>query len=84
MADTPGYYAEPTPGERGWPRGPLFDETGPHPDAPFAIGFCPKCATNARRTCSVRGFFQCPNCLFPWRDSRVGQQQRSFEDYFTA
>lgn len=84
-ATTPGYFREPVPWERGWPRGPLFDHRGPHPDAPFAIGFCPKCTANARRSCSVRGFFLCPNCLFPWYDERVGKQRRrrSLSDYIT-
>lgn len=82
--DTPaGYRAdEPTHGGYGMPRGPL----GTHdvgPLAPVAIGFCPWCGANARGTCSNRGVFDCPRCTFYWYDERVGQQTRSFEDFFS-
>jgi len=77
-----GYRAEPVRGERGFPRGPLAT----HDDGPFApcaIGFCPFCGANARRTCSVRGFFDCPECTFYWFDRRVGEQTKSFDDFFS-
>jgi len=71
---------EPTHGGHGMPRGPL----GTHEAGQVqAIGFCPLCGTNARRTCSNRGVFDCPTCFFVWYDERVGEQWRSFEDYFS-
>lgn len=71
---------EPTHGVRGMPKGPL----GTLPDrAPMtAIGFCPHCGSNARRSCSVSGVFACSECLFVWYDDRVGEIERSFSDYF--
>lgn len=72
-----GYTAEPRRGKRAFPRGPLGHvESGP------AIGFCPRCGTNARRACAVRGIFDCPYCTFQWLDDRVGEQERSIDDYF--
>lgn len=72
-----------THGGYGMPRGPLGhirDNPGPFP----AIGFCPRCGENARRTCSNRGVFDCPRCTYFWFDDRVGKQtrHRQFEDYF--
>lgn len=76
------YRAEPQAGDRGHPVGPIgTHDTGPY--AGCAIGFCPWCGTNARRTCQVRGLFDCPNCPYYWRDPRVGEQTRSIEDYFS-
>lgn len=65
------------------PRGPLGDEPA---DAPVtaAIGFCPRCGENARLTTEVRGTFNCPGCSYQWHDSRVGEQTRKIEDYFTS
>lgn len=76
------YRAERKQGDRGYPRGPLCS----HDDfrRTCAIGFCPKCGTNARKTTQVRGLFHCPTCDLAWHDSRVGQQPRSFDDYFDA
>lgn len=70
---------EPTHGGYGMPRGPL----GAIPDAapPAAIGFCPLCGSNSRRTCSNRGAFECPTCLFSWYDERVGEQSYELEDF---
>lgn len=68
-----------THGGYGMPRGPLGTaDTGPT----CAIGFCPMCGTNARKTCWNRGAFDCPNCTFVWYDSRIGKQSREFDDYF--
>jgi hypothetical protein len=64
---------------RDFPRGPL----GHIESAPTAIGFCRLCGANARRTTAVRGVFNCPDCFWQWVDSRVGEQPRQFEDYFT-
>lgn len=70
----------PTHGGYGMPRGPI----AAIPDAAptVAIGFCPMCGANARGTCSNRGAFDCPDCMFFWYDNRVGEQTRSIEDYF--
>lgn len=65
---------------RGWPRGPLGHIESP---APTAIGFCRLCGANARRTTCVRGMFDCPDCFWQWVDERVGEQPRSFEDFFS-
>lgn len=75
------YRAEPTEGERAYPIGPISThDVGPY--APCAIGFCPWCAANARRTVAVRGLFDCPECTYYWYDERVGEQTRKIEDYF--
>lgn len=71
--------AERTHGGYGMPRGPLG--TVPESAPPAAIGFCPMCGTNARQTCSNRGVFDCPRCVFAWFDDRVGEQPRSLEDF---
>jgi len=65
---------------RGWPRGPLGLVESP---APTAIGFCRLCGANARRTTVVRGMFDCPDCFWQWMDTRVGEQTRDIEDYFS-
>lgn len=81
MVLTDGYRARtvfPSHGGYGMPRGPLGHVESPQPTA---IGFCPRCGTNARRTCSNRGAFDCPRCVHQWVDSRVGEQTRSFEDF---
>lgn len=65
-----------------YPRGPLGDE--PAENRPtVAIGFCSKCGANARASTTVRGLFRCFECGYQWSDSRVGEQTREFEDYFT-
>ena len=66
----------------GQPRGPIG--TVPEAAPTAAIGFCPLCGANARRTCSNRGAFDCPVCTFDWYDERVGEQSRSIEDYFST
>lgn len=77
------YRADPVEGERGYPIGPIgVHDSGPY--VPCAIGFCPRCGTNSRRTCSVRGLFNCTACRYYWYDERVGEQQWSIEDYFTG
>lgn len=76
------YTAEPHTqysGARGFPRGPL----GHIESEPLAIGFCKLCGANARRTTVVRGVFDCPDCFWVWVDSRVGEQQRNLEDFFS-
>jgi len=78
------YTRPPQRGDRGFPVGPLGRETGV--DGGFsavAIGFCPRCGANARRTTAVRGIFDCPSCTYQWYDSRVGDSKRSFEDFFS-
>lgn len=75
------YRATPQHGERGFPKGPIAThDLGPN--APCAIGFCPRCGENARQTCQIRGLFDCPNCTFYWHDERVGKQTRTFDDFF--
>lgn len=75
------YRAEQREGDRGFPVGPISThDVGPY--AGCAIGYCPRCGTNARRTVQVRGLFKCPRCLYYWHDPRVGEQERSIEDYF--
>jgi hypothetical protein len=71
---------EPTHGGYGMPRGPLA--VRPEKGSTRAIGFCPLCGTNARKTCSNRGVFDCPRCTYAWYDDRVGQQERAFSDFF--
>jgi len=71
----------PTHGGYGMPRGPV--PTIPENAPPTAIGFCPMCGENARGTCYNRGAFDCPRCTFWWFDERVGQQTRSFDDFFS-
>lgn len=66
---------EVTHGGYGMPRGPI--PTIPENAPPTAIGFCPWCGTNARKTCSNRGMFDCPECSFWWYDDRVGEQTKS-------
>lgn len=72
------------PGVEGldtWPTGPL----GTADDFPTtaAIGFCPRCGENCRATTAVRGVFVCRwGCGYQWSDERVGEQERSFGDYF--
>lgn len=63
----------------GWPRGPL----GLIEEGPTAIGFCRLCGANARRSTCVRGMFDCPECFWQWVDTRVGEQHRSFDDFFS-
>ena len=76
------YRATPAPYDRGYPRGPISThDVGPY--APCAIGFCAWCGANARRTCQVRGLFDCPECTNYWYDERVGQQYPRLEDYFS-
>lgn len=78
--DTRVYRSEsPTHGGYGMPRGPVG--TIPESAPATAIGFCPMCASNARQTCSTRGAFDCPECMFVWYDGRVGEQTRSLEDF---
>lgn len=72
----------PTHNGYGMPRGPIA--TIPENAPTVAIGFCPMCGANARGTCSNRGAFDCPRCTFFWYDGRVGEQHRSFEDYFNG
>ena len=83
MTHTDGYTREHYPsltyGNTGMPRGPLGHVESPFP---VAIGFCRLCGANARGTTTVRGVFNCPECVHAWFDSRVGQQPRSFEDFF--
>ncbi len=69
----------PTHNGYGMPRGPIA--TIPEAAPTVAIGFCPMCGENARKTCSARGAFDCPNCTFWWYDERVGTQKRSLEDF---
>lgn len=38
---------------------------------------------DARRTTVVRGMFNCPDCYWQWVDTRVGEQPRSFDDYWS-
>lgn len=65
---------------RAMPRGPLnTEEVGP----PAAIGFCAFCGTNARATTGTRGVFDCPTCMNIWHDSRVGEQPKSLDDFFS-
>lgn len=49
-----------------------------------AIGYCPRCAANARGTTGVRCVFDCPRCSLAWHDDRLGEQSRSFDDYFSG
>jgi len=73
--------ATPTHGGYGMPRGPIA--TIPEVAPTTAIGFCPMCGENARGTCSNRGVFDCPRYVFFWYDDRVGEQPRSFDDFFS-
>jgi len=83
MIDDP-YTRPPRHGDRGYPVGPLGREPGLDVDtSPIAIGFCPWCGTNARRTTAVRGVFDCPGCTYQWNDNRVGEWKRPFENYFS-
>lgn len=83
MTKTDGYSARyPTHGGYGMPRGPLGNYRESR--ATLAIGFCPRCTSNARGTCSNRGMFDCPICPYVWYDDRVGEQTRSFEDFFSG
>ncbi|MDS0280059.1 hypothetical protein NDI85_19935 [Halomicroarcula sp. S1AR25-4] len=64
------------------PRGPLGDEPSDTPTT-AAIGFCPRCGDNCRATTAIRGLFVCRwSCGYQWSDERVGEQERSFGDYF--
>jgi hypothetical protein len=66
----------------GYKRGPMgTHDTGRY--ALCAIGFCPWCGTNARRTTAIRGLFNCPHCSHYWHDDRVGSQTRTFDDFFS-
>lgn len=69
----------------GQPKGPIgsISENKSFDPAP-AIGFCPLCGENSRRTCYNRGVFDCPQCFFVWYDDRVGEKTRSFEDFFSS
>lgn len=71
----------PTHGGYGHPRGPIG--TIPENAPTTAIGFCPMCGANARKTCYNVGMFDCPRCSFNWIDGRVGELASSFEDYFS-
>lgn len=64
------------------PPGPL-GHIDDYPIAP-AIGYCPKCGANARGTTGVRGTFDCPRCFAAWYDDRIGEQARSFDDFFSG
>jgi len=67
------------------PRGPLGHEPRDTPHGTtVAIGFCPRCGTNARRTTTVRGIFDCPECSYQWYDARVGDQHHSIDDFFSS
>lgn len=68
-------------GNTGMVRGPIGLVESP---SPTAIGFCPRCHTNARRTTTIRGVFNCTGCTYQWMDSRVGKQPKSFDDYFST
>lgn len=74
------------PGVEGldtWPCGPLGDEPADSRTT-AAIGFCPRCGANCRATTAVRGVFVCRwGCGYQWSDSRVGEQERDIEDYFS-
>lgn len=81
--DTGTYQAvDPTHGGYGMPRGPLGYEPRDTPRK-AAIGFCPRCTTNARRTCSNRGAFECSTCGYAWYDERVGEQTYELEDFLS-
>jgi len=67
----------------GMPRGPIAAGTLGQKSMP-AIGFCPRCGTNARKTCYNRGVFDCPNCTHFWYDERVGKQTRTIDDCFSG
>lgn len=75
------WYVNGKYGGRGFPKGPLgtADIQGYY----VALGFCPMCGENARNTTGVRGVYDCPTCTFVWHDDRVGEQQKSFGDYFS-
>ena len=76
------YRAPRVRGDRGYPIGPIAThDLGPY--APCAIGFCPRCGANARRTTQVRGLFDCPRCTYYWHDPRVGRQSKTFDDFFS-
>jgi len=75
-------YTRRAAGDSGYRRGPIADHTGAY--SPCAIGFCPMCAADARRTTAIRGLFDCPRCTYYWYDERVGEQTRTFEDYFSG
>lgn len=78
---TDAYRADkPTHGGYGMPKGPIPTVSE---DVNLAIGFCPRCGENSRKTCSNRGMFDCNNCTYWWYDSRVGAQQTEFDDYFS-
>jgi hypothetical protein len=73
------YTKRPSDWRGEWPRGPLgLIESGP-----TAIGFCRLCGADARRTTTVRGVFDCPDCFWQWVDERVGQQPRDVDDFFS-
>jgi hypothetical protein len=72
---------KPTHNGYGQPRGPI--SSIPENAPTVAIGFCPMCGENCRKSCYNRGMFSCSNCFFVWYDDRVGQQSRSFDDYFS-
>lgn len=77
------YRAEsPTHGGYGMSRGPIH--TPPINPLPIAIGFCPLCGSNARKTCSNRGMFDCPKCYYHWFDRRVGKKlsKPDIQDFF--
>ena len=59
----------------GMPRGPIAAGRLGKESMP-AIGFCPRCGENARKTCYNRGVFDCPNCIHSWYDDRVGTQTK--------
>lgn len=66
-------------GGYGMPRGPLGLVESPEP---VAIGFCPHCHANARKTTGVQGVFDCPRCTFVWFDDRTHvEKDRSLEDF---
>lgn len=82
MADNSSIVQRGPPGREPGPhvRGPIGSVESPWP---MAIGFCRVCGANARNTTVVRGEFNCQRCYFAWWDFRVGEQTRSFEDYFS-
>lgn len=87
MKSFDAYRDDRMPGVRGFPAGPMGHIRDPpfgDGPIPLAIGFCPRCGTNARRTTQVRGLFDCPYCIYAWYDDRVGQQSVSFADFFTC
>jgi len=71
-------------GGHGFPRGPIGNL---HRTPTCAIGFCPRCGSNARQTTAVGSLFDCPTCTFFWYDDRTGladqDRDQSFDDYFS-